>query len=212
VERGLTPEAGHGEAALATAPARGFVHVAGVTILLENIVEYELVDGAELALTLLRSHGLISRNDNANREDPAGPEIPVPDAQLPGPCSMRFAAIPHSGSWSEAGVLEVLERYAHPFLTSEGQASKSVRPTSQTGLAVEGEGVVLTSLRRRDGWLEARVVAEHPRPARARLSGAFRDAREVDLLGRTGGDLPLERNGELVVELGPWEIRTLQVR
>ena len=54
-------------------------------MLLDQITEYELVDdGRELALTVLRSFGLISRNANPYREDPAGPEVPVPDAQLIG--------------------------------------------------------------------------------------------------------------------------------
>ncbi|MEZ4595677.1 MAG: hypothetical protein R3C32_01915 [Chloroflexota bacterium] len=40
VRRGLVPEAGHGEVPLATAPARGFVHAAGVTVLLDHVTEY----------------------------------------------------------------------------------------------------------------------------------------------------------------------------
>src|SRR6185295_10645561 len=62
VDRALTVEAGHGEVPTPTFPAHGFVHAAGVTVLLDHVTEYELVDGQELALTVLRSTGLISRN------------------------------------------------------------------------------------------------------------------------------------------------------
>ena len=64
VERGLEVEGGHGEVPLPTFPARGFVQTEGVTALLDHVVEYEVVDGRELALTVLRSFGWISRNGN----------------------------------------------------------------------------------------------------------------------------------------------------
>ena len=114
VERGLTAEAGHGEEPLPTFPAHGFVHAAGATILLDHVTEYELVEGRELALTVLRSTGLISRNENPYREDPAGPEIPVPGAQLLGPWQFGFAILPHAGSWSDADALRAADRGSSP--------------------------------------------------------------------------------------------------
>jgi mannosylglycerate hydrolase len=221
VDRGLTEEAGHGEVPTPTFPAHGFVHAAGVTALLDHVTEYELVDGRELALTVLRSTGLISRNDNPFREDPAGPEVPVPDAQLLGPWRFGFALLPHADSWERAGVLAASEAYHHPFLTATGTASNAdtssaTPPTSSAGrgLRLRGEGVVLSSLRRREEWLEIRLVAEHPAATRAVLEGStpIIAAREVDLLGRSGAGLPVEANGSLRLELGPWEIRTIQLR
>ncbi|HEU4941690.1 MAG TPA: glycoside hydrolase family 38 C-terminal domain-containing protein, partial [Gaiellaceae bacterium] len=87
VERGLEAEAGFGEVALPTFPAYGFVDAGGVAVLLDHAMEYELVDGRELALTLLRSTGLISRSAHRYRESPAGPEIAIPAAQCRGPWS-----------------------------------------------------------------------------------------------------------------------------
>ena len=84
VERGLELEGGHGEVPLPTFPARGFVHAGGVSVLLDHVTEYEVVDGRELALTLLRSFGLISRNENPYREDPAGPQLGGAGTQLLG--------------------------------------------------------------------------------------------------------------------------------
>jgi mannosylglycerate hydrolase len=221
VDRGLTEEAGHGEVPTPTFPARDFVHAAGVTMLLDHVTEYELVDGRELALTVLRSTGLISRNDNPFREDPAGPEVPVPGAQLVGPWRFGFALLPHAGSWERAGVLVASEAYHHPFLTAAGTASGAAgaKPSTEPlhegpGLRLSGEGVVLSSLRRRDEWLEIRLVAEHPEATRAVLAGSrpFVAAREVDLLGRVGADLPVETDGSIALELGAWEIRTVQAR
>jgi mannosylglycerate hydrolase len=213
VERGLVMEGGHGEVPLPTHPARGFVHASGVTLLLDHVTEYELAhEGRELALTLLRSTGLISRNENPWREDPAGPEVPVRGAQMLGPWSLAFAVMPHRGGWSEAAVLGAYEAYAHPPRTARGLADVATALASSSGLRVEGEGVVLASLRRRDDWLELRLVAEHPLPTQVRLSGRFSEAREVDLLGRPGASLPPAADGALALGLEAWEIRSVQLR
>ena len=242
VDRGLIEEAGHGEVPTPTFPARGFVHAAGATLLLDHVTEYELVDGRELALTLLRSTGLISRNANPFREDPAGPEVPVPAAQLVGPWRSTFAVLPHAGSWADADVLRHAESYQLPFLTAVGLAGGRVRgaqagaapaaavdqatgvgPTTAAamgdGLRLEGDGVVLSALRRLPALddageeLEIRVVAETPIATVAVVSGRpIRGAREVDLLGRAGPPLDLGPDGTLRLELGPWTIRTVRIR
>ena len=208
VERGLEAEGGHGEVPLPTFPARGFVDAGGVAVLLDHLTEYELVAGRELALTVLRSVGLISRNVNPYREGPAGPEVPIPAAQLRGPRGIGFAVYPHGGSWVEAGVLDQVEAYGHPFMAAHGAGRRDTAPESP--LAVAGDGVVLSSLRRRGEWLELRLACESPEPCSAMVSGAFREAREADLLGRPGASLPLDGGG-LRLELGAWEVRTVQL-
>jgi alpha-mannosidase len=216
VERGLIEEAGHGEVPTPTFPAHGFVHAAGATILLDHVTEYELVEARELALTLLRSTGLISRNDNPFREDPAGPEVPVPGAQMVGPWSATFAVLPHAGSWEEAGVLEVAEAWHLPFITTAGRAVDNAGATASgitRGLRIDGRGVVLSALRRLGDELELRLVAETTSPTTATISGrAITSARVVDLLGRPGVDLAPAPDGTLIVTLEPWEIRTLRLR
>jgi mannosylglycerate hydrolase len=139
VERGLEPEGGYGEVAIPTYPASAFVSAGGITLLLDHVTEYELTDG-ELALTVLRSTGLISRNDHPWREDPAGPSLPIPAAQLRGPCSFSFAYYPGT-----EGALEQAERYRHPFMTAVGSATGN-ELRAHPGPALTGENVVLTAL------------------------------------------------------------------
>jgi alpha-mannosidase len=208
VERGLDAEGGHGELPLPTFPARGFVDAGGVAVLLDHVLEYELIKGRELALTLLRATGLISRSSHRYREEPAGPQISIPAAQCHGPWSVTFGIFPHAGAWHQARVLEQQERYQHDFLAVPG--SGPGQPAGE-GLELVGEGVVLSSLRRRGDWLELRLVCQHPEPRSTLVRGGFREAREADLLGRPGRTLELEL-GELRLELGGWEIRTVQLR
>jgi alpha-mannosidase len=179
-------------------------------VLLDQVTEYEVVDGRELALTVLRSFGLISRNANPYREDPAGPEVPVPAAQLPGRRTFSFALLPGSGAWTSA-TLAAAEAYRHPFETIRGRGPRDAIAVSVPGLRLDGEGVVLSAVRRRDDGLEVRVVNEgaERRDARLRLAGA--SARTIDLLGRPGEALPMDADG-VALDLGPWEIRTVLVQ
>ncbi|HEY8439807.1 MAG TPA: hypothetical protein VIK65_14440 [Candidatus Limnocylindrales bacterium] len=213
VDRGLTVEAGHGELPIPTFPAHGFVHVAGLTVLLEHVSEYEVLDGREVALTILRSTGLISRNDNPSREDPAGPEVRVPGAQLLGPWRFGFALMPHADGWEEDDVLAAAETFHLPVVTAAGRADAALAARATTGLAIEGRGVVLSALRRRDEELEVRFVAETSRSTTAVLAAPSRiaAARDVDLLGRPGVSLAVRADGTLSVPLTPWQIRTVRL-
>jgi mannosylglycerate hydrolase len=218
VERGMQPEGGYREEPLPTFPAHGWVDAGGLTILLEHVTEYELTgDGAELAITLLRSIGLISRNDNPYRLDPAGPEIAIPQAQMHGPRRMTFALYPHAGDWIDGGVVDAAERYRHSFLAWPGMAASEVPwppdGAGEDGLRLEGTDLVLTSLRRRDAdWLEARIVNLAPAARRGVLAGGLLAARDANLRGIPGASRPLEPDGSLALDLGPAEIRTVQLR
>jgi alpha-mannosidase len=70
---------------------------------------------------------------------------------------------------------------------------------------------VLSGVRRRDDWLEVRVVNEGGTPSQASLEMRLTEARTADLLGRPRDPLPVSGDG-LALDLGPWEIQTVQVR
>lgn len=213
VERIGDPEAGHGEVPLPTFPARTFVDAGGAAVLSEHVIEYELVDGRELAVTVLRATGLISRDDNAYREDPAGPQVAIPNGQCRRAWRFAAAVMPHAGEWHEADVLAAAERYRVDLLASPGVSLDPAAPMTppRAGLEVTGRGVVLSALRRIGDELELRLVAEHPDSDEAVVRGAFRAAREVDLLGQPEGEPLAVRDGVLRLPVRPWEIRTLRL-
>jgi mannosylglycerate hydrolase len=212
VARGLESEGGHGEVPLPTFPAYSFVDAGGVAVLLDQVSEYELVDaGRELAVTLLRATGLISRADHPLRAEPAGPVIETPRAQCLGPVRTRLAVLPHAGGWAEAGIPRASEAFRCPLVTVGGAGAPDTTLARRDGLGVEGDGVVLTSLRRSDAdWLELRVVAMTRTPTAATIRGRFDAARRADLLGRPGTGLSTV-DGQTVVPLRPWEIATIQL-
>jgi mannosylglycerate hydrolase len=217
VERGTTAEGGHGETPLPTFPASGFVDAGGVAVLLDHVTEYELLtDPPELALTLLRSVGQISRYLHPYREEPAGPPTPTPGAQCLGARQVDLAIYPHAGPWHRDRVLTLAELFRHDLLAAPGSglpeaATDPGRGPEGHGLRIDGEGVVLSSLRRRGDWLELRLACQHPDPVTATVGGGLVAAREADLLGRPGADLPVD-GGALRLDLRAWEIRTVQLQ
>jgi mannosylglycerate hydrolase len=219
VERGTSAEGGHGEVPLPTFPASGFVDAGGVAVLLGHVTEYELLpDPPELALTLLRSVGQISRNLHRYREEPAGPQTPTPGAQCLGVRQADLAIYPHPSPWHRDGVVKLAECFHHDPLVAPGSAVAgpgagpgATRGLEGHGLWIDGEGVVLSSLRRRGDWLELRLVCQHPHPVTATVGGGLVAAREADLLGRPGPDLPVA-DGALRLGLRAWEIRTVQLQ
>ena len=166
VERGQEVESGHGEVPLPTYPAGAFVIAGGIALLFEHVTEYELV-GDEVAITILRSTGLISRADNPWREENAGPELPIPDCQMRRPWQFLLGFYP-----SDAGVHEQAERYRHPFLTAKGTGPAG-EPGRHEGPALEGDRrVILTALRRG----HARLVNQSAEPQTVRF-----DAEQLEL-------------------------------
>ncbi|MGI5487508.1 glycoside hydrolase family 38 C-terminal domain-containing protein [Microtetraspora malaysiensis] len=239
VRRGLTPVdgaasraddtvGGSGERPIPTFPAEGFVAAGGLAVLLDHVTEYEVLpaeqgggtDGApgraELALTLMRSVGYLSRNRNPYRDEPAGPELPTPAAQCQGPFSMRFAVLPHAGGWADADLPRLAEEYRHDLLAVPG-AGNSPKPIATATperrnreIAVSGEGVVMAALRERNGLLEIRLVAEHPTATEAVIRGDFTTARLADALGSPTAPLAVSE-GVVRLPLRPFEIATVHL-
>ncbi len=72
-----------------TAPMQRFVSAQGFGIVTKGLTEYEVSENS-LAITLLRSTGIISNPKNPSRSTPAGPPLEVPEAQQLGENSAEF--------------------------------------------------------------------------------------------------------------------------
>jgi mannosylglycerate hydrolase len=212
LRRGLRGEGGHGELPLATFPAHDLVAAGGLAVLLDRVTEYELVDdGATLALTLLRATGLLSRNHNPGRRDPAGPQLPTPGAQVPGPHEVSFGLRPLGGPSGLAAALHDAHAFRVPLLTAPGTGTSTDPEWVEHGLEVGGAGVAVTALRRAGEELELRLAAPLGEPATATVGPRVAAARVVDLLGDEVEPLTVD-DGTVTVALRPYEIRTLRLR
>lgn len=118
--------------------------------------------------------------------------------------------MPHTGTWSEAGVLAAAKEFRHDLHVVPGRAAAGTPVTEAAGLTISGEGVVMSSLRRRAVLLELRLVAQRDIPTVAVVEG-LRAARRADLLGRPGETLTLTGN-RLELQMRPWEMATIQMQ
>lgn len=185
VERGLKAEGRPDELGLPTFPSRRFVQAGGLTVVHDGLHEYELVDveGGErgapaartLALTVLRSTGMLSRLGMTTRPLPAGPLTPVEGLQLLGrPIEARYALC-------VAGV----DPYAMAddvLLPLETAASLGGGQRPPSGRALSIDGARVSAVRRVAAGLEVRVF--NPRPEPAEVGTGERSGWVVDLRGR----------------------------
>jgi mannosylglycerate hydrolase len=217
VGRGLTAEGGPGEVGLPTFVSRRFVDASGpdetggdtgLAVLHDGLLEYEVVGGGrELALTLLRATGYLSRIALALRPDPAGPPEPVEGAQMRGPHTVEYGLFPHRGGWRAPGLHDAADEFLVPLERIRGGGVPAAALPS-TGRALAVREAEVSAVLREPGGLTVRVFNPSPEPSTAEVErdGAPATGWVVDLLGRPRDPF------EGTVALRPWEIATLRLR
>ena len=210
VRRPLEAEGGPHEAALPTFVSRRFVDGSdgsvGLGVLHDGLLEYEVVeDGRELALTLLRAIGYLSRTEPALRPNPAGPVDPLEGPQLQGPVTLDYALLPHRGDWRSARLYEAADACWVPLERARVGVSSGSEPAAGQALRVDGAQV--SAVVREAGALTVRVFNATPGPSTVTVEHRGAPARGwvVDLLGRPRAGF------EGAAPLGPWEIATLRL-
>jgi alpha-mannosidase len=210
VHRGLTAEGGPSEVGLPTFPCRRFVDCSdgqvGLALIHDGLLEYEVVeDGRELALTLLRATGWLSRIEPSLRPNPAGPPDPVRGAQMLRECTFSYAVLPHRGTWRDAGLYDVADGVLVPFERVAAGGGTRTRPA--TGSALTVDGAVVSAVLREAGALTVRMFRASDDAGAVGISLGGVPARGwlVDLRGR-----PVEPF-EGTMEIGAWEIATVRI-
>lgn len=202
VERGLVAEGGPTEPALATYPSRRFVQAGGLTVVHEGLLEYELVDldgdgdaarAGALALTLVRSTGMLSQGPMPTRPLPAGPFDRLEGAQLQGPITLRYGV-----AVGDHDPYALVDELSLPLRVVQGTGGGD-RPATGSALTVEGAEV--SAVQRHGERLSVRVF--NPTDDVAAVSFGERSGWLVDLRGRA-----LEHvDGGF--DLRPWGLATI---
>jgi mannosylglycerate hydrolase len=202
VTRGLTAEGRPEEFGLPTAPAARFVSAGRLTVVHEGVCEYELIDlegeaAHTLALTVLRSTGMLSRLGMAYRPLPAGPLTPVAGLQMRGKTvELRYAL-----------ALDCDDPYRladDVLLPLEPVASLGGGPRPASGSELSVHGAEVSALHRVAGALELRVFNPTAQPTVVSVPG--RTGWLVDLRGYPVS--PFEGS----FELRPFGIATARLR
>jgi mannosylglycerate hydrolase len=211
VHRGLEAEGGPHEVGLPTFVSRRFVDCTdgerGLAVLHDGLLEYEVVrDGRELALTVLRATGYLSRTEPALRPNPAGPPDPVEGPQLQRKLALEYALLPHRGDWRAAGLYDAADAFLVPLERVRGGGVASAH-RAPSGRALRVDGAEVSAVVREAGGLVVRIFNASPEPGVATIEREEAPARgwTVDLVGQ-----PLTQlEGSLA--LRPWEIVTVRL-
>lgn len=215
--RDVRPPAAEGwyQAPAGTGHQRRFVAVSdatsdlGLALLNRGLPEYQALPsdaGVDVAVTLLRCVGWLSRDDLPTRPQGAGPALPTPGAQCHGRHRFELAVVPFRGAWWEGPLALEAERFATPprAFPAPGPASVSaaVVPPPFTLSAFkpadDGSGTVM------------RLWNPAPEPRRGRIE-LRQPTREVHLvrLDETR-EAPLQHGGGgLELALGPAQVVSL---
>ena len=218
VQRGLTAEGGPHEFGLPTFVSRRFVDASasgeedlgtGLALVHDGLLEYEVVnDGRELALTLLRATGYLSRSEIALRPNPAGPLDPLHGPQLQGPLAVEYAVVLHRGDWRAAALYDIADEVLVPLDRVRGGGwDGASRPPTGTRLTVDGARVSAVTRAAAGAPLTVRVfnASSEPSVARVAVDGEPASGDIVNLLGEIVGSFD-DRH-----PLGAWEIATFRV-
>jgi mannosylglycerate hydrolase len=181
VERGLVGEGGPTERAMGTYPARRFVRAGGLTVAFEGVTEYELVDvrdgnAHELALTIVRATGYLSRGPMTYRPLPAGPVDRLYGSQMRGLHTFRYAICVDD----DASGYDLADDAFTPLLVSTAAA---LGTAPATGSALKLTGAEVSSVQRRAGAVEVRVF--NPTDERTTVAISGRSGHLVNLRGTT---------------------------
>ena len=143
-------------------PQRAFTSVtdgkSGLTVANRGLPEVEVLKNsagnAEIAITLLRCVGWLSRDDISTRHGHAGPFLETPGAQMPGPWTFDYSIIPHAGNW-EKSIAHAYAFEAPMRLVCTGMHNGTL-PASGSFIKVEPAAFVVSAVKPSEdggGWL-----------------------------------------------------------
>ncbi|MCK0115953.1 glycosyl hydrolase-related protein [Isoptericola sp. S6320L] len=225
---GALPEAAGLEAAIGTAPAHTFA-VAGqgtarVAVLLDALPEVQGLDAAatggphEIAVTLLRSVGWLSRFDLRTRTTGAGPAFEVPEAQCHGERRVRLGVVVGADATDDLALARTAAAH-HVPLRADQLRAPAARRRSPRGAAPRVQGALVSAFKPAESGegVVLRVANPSARPASAvvHLPGWARRVAETRLDERTLDGAPSTgagADGLLPAQLGPYGVRTWLLR
>ena len=169
---------------------RRWVSVGGLCVVAPGLVEAEVLANGSIAMTLLRAVGWLSRQDLASRPGEAGPALPTPAAQCPGPLTVHLSLLP--------GCDPTAARDAELGLHAVGSGARPLFAAGASLLQIQPREIALSTLKPAEDGLGAILRLLNPTVtdliARVRLGFEVADVEPVRL-DETPVDEPVRRDG-----------------
>jgi len=203
-------------------PQRSFTDLSdgkrGLMIANRGLPEVEALknkDGnSEIALTLLRCVGWLSRDDFPNRKGHAGPFLPTPSAQMQGTWTFDYAIIPHAADWRNA--FELAYQFEVPLRGESTGLHEGPLPASGSFVEVLPSTFAVSAIKEAEdgrGWLVRGVnLLDEPLQVTIKPGYKFKKADRVNLAEQKIGSLKPTTDGQVVLTVRGHEIATILFR
>ncbi len=143
-------------------PQRAFTDISdgrlGLMIANRGLPEVEVLKNraghSEIALTLLRCIGWLSRDDFSTRRGHAGPMLATPLAQMPGRWTFDYAVIPHPFDWQSAW--QRAYAFQAPLRAAAASLHSGDLPSQHSLVSIEPAEFILSAVKETEdgqGWL-----------------------------------------------------------
>jgi mannosylglycerate hydrolase len=200
-------------------PQRAFADVSdgqhGLMIANRGLPEVEVLknkDGnSEIALTLLRCVGWLSRDDFPARKGHAGPFLATPAAQMQGAWTFDYSIIPHSGNWKEA--FQLAYAFETPLRGVSAALHDGALPASGSFVEITPSTFVVSAIKEsedRSGWIVRGInLTDEKINASIRPWRQFKKVERVNLAEQKIESLKPAPEGTVTVEARGKEIVTV---
>ncbi len=203
-------------------PQRAFTSVSdgkeGLTVANRGLTEVEVLKNpagnAEIALTLMRCVGWLSRDDFSTRKGHAGPFLETPEAQMPGTWSFDYSIIPHAGDWRNA--YEQAYGFETPLRLARTGMHPGSLPNSASFIKVNSAEFVVSAVRQSEdgeGWLVRGYNITNDLIQVTLLPWRlFKKVEQVNLVEKKLAALKPDRDGSINLPVKGHEIVTILFR
>jgi len=229
VKRPIKPELRtkeHLEEPSKTHPYDSFVDLSdsdkGLAIMSDGLTEFEVQDNPEreIAITLIRCVGDLSREDLITRPGGAGWPQKTPDAQCQGDWTFNYSIYSHTGDWLKSKVYKEVLNYRVALrpvqdFTIEKKDIKKPLPSQANFITLSPDNLVISCLKKAedDDMLVLRFYNISNRSTKGKVS-SFKNIRKAYLLNMNEeikGVLKVAKNS-IHINASPKKVITLGLR
>lgn len=189
----------------------------GLSVINRGLPEYEVLEAegaSEIAITLVRSVGWLSRGGLINRPVHAGPAVETPEGQCPGSHHFNYCVVPHRGSWQEARIKEFSSLFNAPPLGTAKAAQSGNLPARQAMLSISPQEIALSCIKQSEDGKDAivRLFNCSPQAQGATVKPGFnyKEVAAVNFLEEKSGYMITIEDGTVSFKLNPYQIITLR--
>jgi alpha-mannosidase len=176
-----------------------------------EVITQEGAAQSEIAVTMLRSVGWLSRDDMSVRRGHAGPAFETPGGQVPGKWQFETAIIPHTGDWSEA--YQHAYAFQSPLRAVETSLHAGELPPQGSFIRHSPADFVISAVKESEdglGWIVRgyNITSETIR-LKLRPLRQFVKAWQVNLAEQKIEKLEVEDDGSVELPVGGHKISTI---